>query len=267
MLRLLLYSVPGCPVFETAERLSSFHKIPFFTFEFVPEDRDSYFLDKIPEITLDTNDMTSGSGQAQLIRDPASMAKDKMLDSFRAVPNVAYKSVNDNELSILSAQDQWICVTQIPDDRLIDLATHVIFFNTSDKAAIDWFSKRRKCPSCGNIHHLDDKPSKYMNVCDRCGTELIIKPEDDVKAIKLQYTEWRNAFWRFEVKAKHMDCHRTYAVEKFDNLNDLVLKVNRDYRSFIERKQDWYSKVIKDVKGDGMGPGDVEVSVNMSLRS
>lgn len=269
MLRLLGIGISGTPLMEVFERISEFHDIPYFTFETVPYTEQSYFSapadgalycnsDQISEITLDTNDLSSGSGQCQQTRDPRGMEVNKQLSSLSPIV-IPYRSVDDAELAAISEYDQWFCATMIPDERLIDLATHVIFFNISDKGAIDWFSKRRKCMSCGNVHHLEDKPSRLPNVCDRCGTEMVIKPEDEPKAIKRQFQEWRNLFWRFEMKAKAKDCFRVYAVEKFADINELILKVNRDYRGLIVKKKDWYLDA-KDIDEISFGPDSTEIS-------
>jgi len=262
MLRLLIISVPGGPMFECGERISSFHRLPFFTFELIPHEADTYFTDKIPEITMDTGDMTSGSGQQQYVRDPRLLEKDKQLDSAKAIPQINdYRSITDKEYSILSETKQWICVSQIPDERLADLATAVVFLNTSDNKAIEWFSKRRKCPSCGNVHHLEDKPPKNAGICDRCGTDLIIKPEDNPSMIKKQFTQWRNSFWRLQTQAKHKNRYRVYSVDKFNKLYDLISRINLDYRGYISKPETWYKGIQVDVHGGGLGPTEIEIQL------
>lgn len=261
MLRLLIIGISGTPIFETAERLSQFHNIPFLTFEINPYDGDSYFSDKIPEIRLDTNDMRAGSGSANMERDPGKMEKVKMLDRDKAVV-LPYQSISDIELQSISQIDQGICVTQIPDTRLIDWSTHVCFLNCSDKNAIRWFSQRLKCPSCGNTHHLEDMPPKMYGICDRCGTDLIQQDEDRPEYIKQQFLEWRNLFWRFEMLSKRDGKFRAFAVDKFSSLEDLISRVNMSYRGHIERR-DWYHRNLGEVDGSGVGPLDIDIQIGM----
>ena len=254
MLRLLIVSVPNGPSFEIGEKISSFHDIPFFTLEFTPSEQDSYFLDKIPEITLDTNDKTSGSGSSQDIRDPKLLDKDKLLNSTS--PYICdYQSISDDEYTVLSQTDQWICVSQIPDERLVSLANKVVFLNSSDNNAIDWFSKRRKCKCCGNVHHLEDKPSKISGICDRCGSDLIIMDCDKSDVVKRSFMKWRNSFWRLQNAAKEKGCYRTYGVDKFKSFDDLCSRINIDYRGFIVKKKSWYN--VLDI--NDFGPDDFEI--------
>jgi hypothetical protein len=260
MLRLLVYGVPGTPVFEVSERFAEFHELSFFTIEKIPTTADSYFDDKIPSGYLDTGDMSSGSEQSQLNRNPAATMQDKLLDDPVAA-SVDYMSLDSAEIDSINDIEQGVIATEIPDSRLVDWATHVVFFNASEKRAIDWFSKRRKCPSCGNVHHLEDKPSRVDGICDRCGTDLVRRPEDNPKAVKRQFMNWRSAFWRVKLTAEKQEKLHIYSVEKFDSLDQLIRKVNRDYRGMIGPMRNWYQEFQVDIKGEGMGPEDVSVRI------
>ncbi len=45
-------------------------------------------------------------------------------------------------------------------------------------------SGRRVCPSCGEPYHIDSKPSREPDVCDRCGAELTHRNDDKPEAVK-----------------------------------------------------------------------------------
>ena len=62
--------------------------------------------------------------------------------------------------------------------------THVIVFELSDADAVARLGGRRFCPSCEEIFHIINKPSKKEDVCDRCGDKLIQRSDDTPEAIK-----------------------------------------------------------------------------------
>jgi len=254
MIRLLVYGLPGTPVFEVSQRFSEFHNLGFYTIEKEPFEGEDYFSNtKIPEISLDTGDMSSGSERSQAVRDPGASAKDRILDAPCSV-SVDYVSIDSSEFDMINDIDQGVVCTEIPDTRLVDWATHVIFFNASEKRAIDWFSKRLKCISCGNVHHLEDKPSRVSGICDRCGTDLIARKDDSPDSVKRQFMNWRQAFWRVKLSAEKQEKLHIYAVEKFVDLQQLIDKVNRDHKSFVDNVINWYSEFRSDISGDGIGP-------------
>ena len=79
MLRLLLYSPPSGPIFEVGDRISKFHNLSFLTIEKYEEERDSYWDNKIPEISMDTDDFMQGNNSSTFVRNPSSMRLDKAL--------------------------------------------------------------------------------------------------------------------------------------------------------------------------------------------
>jgi len=232
MLRLLMYGVPGTPVFEICERLSDFHDLPFITIEKDTSGLNSYFSDKIPSVRLDTGDLTDGSSSSSFSRDINSFEKNRYLDIPLNV-SIDYLSLDDSELSELSNLLEGIVATEIPDSRLSNWATHVVFLNCNESSAVSWYSKRLKCPSCGNVHHLEDKPSLVSGICDRCGTDLIRQSTDEPSNIKRQYLNWRNSFWRLKKSSEDLGKLHIYASDKFPNLDELIKTINRDYRSYI----------------------------------
>jgi adenylate kinase len=60
----------------------------------------------------------------------------------------------------------------------------VIDFTISDEQVVSRLSGRRLCKNCGESYHVETiKPSKE-GICDKCGKELIIRPDDAPEAIK-----------------------------------------------------------------------------------
>lgn len=53
-----------------------------------------------------------------------------------------------------------------------------------DDVIVKRISLRRSCPSCGAIYHLESAPPATDSVCDRCGTEVIARPDDNETAVR-----------------------------------------------------------------------------------
>ncbi len=60
----------------------------------------------------------------------------------------------------------------------------VLYFSAPDEILIKRLSGRRVCPACGANYHLETMPPKTPGVCDKCGTELIQRPDDSPQTIK-----------------------------------------------------------------------------------
>jgi len=53
--------------------------------------------------------------------------------------------------------------------------------------AVRRISLRRQCPRCGAVYHLETNPPKNPDLCDRCGTALIIRDDDREEVIRHRY--------------------------------------------------------------------------------
>ncbi len=67
---------------------------------------------------------------------------------------------------------------------------HVLVLDVPASLLIERIVGRRSCPGCGNVHHLKFSPPKKDGVCDRCGTELVHRPDDTVEKATVR----QNAF-------------------------------------------------------------------------
>ena len=54
----------------------------------------------------------------------------------------------------------------------------VVYFETSQKVAIERLSGRRVCKSCGFNYHVKNIPPKKDGICDKCGSPLFQRPDD-----------------------------------------------------------------------------------------
>ena len=63
----------------------------------------------------------------------------------------------------------------------IDFALNI---DVPDEAIIERISGRRACPKCGATYHIVYAAPKTENICDKCGTELIIRSDDKPETVK-----------------------------------------------------------------------------------
>lgn len=52
-----------------------------------------------------------------------------------------------------------------------------------DEKIISRMSGRRTCPACGASFHIEYNPPRKEGVCDTCGAQLILRPDDDPKVV------------------------------------------------------------------------------------
>ncbi len=53
-----------------------------------------------------------------------------------------------------------------------------------DESIVKRIALRRSCSNCGAVYHLENNPPASDSVCDRCGTELIARPDDNEGAVR-----------------------------------------------------------------------------------
>ena len=63
----------------------------------------------------------------------------------------------------------------------IDFALNI---DVPDEAIIERMSGRRACPKCGATYHIVYAAPKTENICDKCGTELIIRSDDKPETVQ-----------------------------------------------------------------------------------
>jgi adenylate kinase len=68
---------------------------------------------------------------------------------------------------------------------------HVIHVTLDDEAIVKRLSNRRSCPSCGEVYHLVSMPPKKEGVCDKCGSELVLRDDDRPSVIRNRLEVYR----------------------------------------------------------------------------
>lgn len=65
-----------------------------------------------------------------------------------------------------------------------------IYLKTSRDTIVQRLSGRRLCPKCGAIYHVRNIPPRVEGICDRCGSKLIQREDDQEEAIVRRLVEY-----------------------------------------------------------------------------
>lgn len=60
----------------------------------------------------------------------------------------------------------------------------VLYLDVTDATIIQRLSGRRSCPKCNAVYNVTFAPPKVDNICDKCGTTLVIRNDDKEETVK-----------------------------------------------------------------------------------
>lgn len=66
----------------------------------------------------------------------------------------------------------------------------VLRFNVPEDVVVERIVKRRTCPQCRAVYHLDHAPPRAEGVCDRCGAELVQRKDDTEEVVRHRLEEY-----------------------------------------------------------------------------
>jgi adenylate kinase len=69
----------------------------------------------------------------------------------------------------------------------------VLFLTVDLKTVLDRLSGRRVCANCGTPYHLRAHPPKKPGICDRCGGELVQRPDDRPEIVKERFKNYEGS--------------------------------------------------------------------------
>ena len=69
-------------------------------------------------------------------------------------------------------------------ENMQDKKLLVLYLNISPKTIMERFEGRRICKKCTASYHIKFFPSKIENKCDKCGSELYRRKDDDKESVK-----------------------------------------------------------------------------------
>lgn len=122
---------------------------------------------------------------------PVGLQAKSYIDNGQLVPDSVIIGIVKERLAqpdcadgfILDGMPRTIPQAQALIDNGIEL-DKVLSLEVSDDEIIQRMSGRRVCPKCGATFHVDNNPPKTAGICDACGAELIIRPDDAPETVK-----------------------------------------------------------------------------------
>lgn len=88
---------------------------------------------------------------------------------------------------VLDGFPRTIPQAEVLDKALAELGEsidYVIDVDVPDENIVKRMSGRRACVSCGATYHVVHVPPKKEGICDRCGSELILRDDDKPETVK-----------------------------------------------------------------------------------
>jgi len=62
--------------------------------------------------------------------------------------------------------------------------TKVLYFDVPFSILVDRLINRRICPKCGAVYNLKSIPPAFGSRCDRCGTSVVVRDDDEEETIR-----------------------------------------------------------------------------------
>jgi adenylate kinase len=103
-------------------------------------------------------------------------------------------------------------------DKIIKI-NKVIEIHISDKEAINRIVNRISCSSCGTAYNLKTNPPKQEMICDKCGTQLKKRQDDNKESLKKRLEIYHN---ETEPILKHYNSVR---INGEDNINEITQQI------------------------------------------
>lgn len=124
------------------------------------------------------------------------------MDKGELVPDAVVIAIAKEKLGsigdegfILDGFPRTIAQAQALDEALSDLSKPldaVVNLQVDEDELVRRLSGRRVCPNCGEPYHVDSKPPKVEGKCDKCGSDLVHRADDQADAIRNRLSVYNN---------------------------------------------------------------------------
>ena len=136
-------------------------------------------------------------------RNPLGKKAKALMDAGQLVPDDVVNGIVDEALMAPDAQRGFLLdgyprtvaqATALDEmlarrKRKID---HVVLLDVPVETLVERLSGRLSCPVDGAVYHLRTNPPKKPGVCDRDGTPLVQRPDDQPDAVRRRLAEYEN---------------------------------------------------------------------------
>lgn len=105
----------------------------------------------------------------------------------------------------------------------------------SDDEIVDRISKRRSCPNvdCREIYNLEFRKPKRENICDKCGSELIIREDDNEVTVRKRLENYHNISENLIDFYKHKDI--LYTVKLNNESNRVSSDIAQEIQDYLKK--------------------------------
>jgi adenylate kinase len=134
---------------------------------------------------------------------PVGMKAKALMESGKLVPDEVVNEIVDEALARPEAQRGFLLdgfprtvaqATALDEmlarrSRKIDC---VLNLEVPAEALVDRLSGRLSCPKDGSVYHLRTNPPRRPGLCDKDGTPLVQRPDDQPEAVRRRLAEYQN---------------------------------------------------------------------------
>ncbi|MEK6628401.1 MAG: adenylate kinase [Bdellovibrionota bacterium] len=91
---------------------------------------------------------------------------------------------------------------------------NVVYFKINPQVLIKRLTGRRTCSQCGEIYHIETKPSSKGHICEKCGGSLAHRPDDREEVISERFAQFEKntgptiEFYRQQGNLTELDSNR-----------------------------------------------------------
>ncbi len=96
-------------------------------------------------------------------------------------------------------------------DKKID---NVVYFKVNPQILTKRLTGRRTCSKCGEIYHIESKPSSKGHICEKCGGSLTQRPDDREEVISERLAQFEKntgptiSFYKQQGNLVEVDCEQ-----------------------------------------------------------
>jgi len=180
-------------------------------------------------VRLSTGDMLREAARAGT---PLGLKAKEYMDKGALVPNDLIINLMKEKISSLDAGTGVVfdgfprTVEQadaLGEQIHIDLALNL---DVEDSELLNRLTKRRSCPKCNAVYHLEYNPPKKSGVCDKCGSELYHRDDDKEETVANRLRVYReNTMPLIEYYEKEGKLQTVLGIGSIDEIFDEVKRI------------------------------------------
>ena len=150
--------------------------------------------------------ISTGDMLRQAVKDqtPAGLEAQKYMNEGRLVPDEVTIAIVKDRLSqedckkgyLLDGFPRTIAQAEALEKITKEIGNEVetvLNLVIDENVLLPRITGRRVCKSCGATYHIQNKPSKVEGVCDKCGSELYQRKDDNAESVKVRLEAYHSS--------------------------------------------------------------------------